>query len=257
MSEVLQTLPRPLDDRLATLRRVAIVPALNEEDSLGRVIDEIRRFDPGFQIVVVDDGSTDRTAQVAEDKGAYVVRLPFNLGIGSAVQTGYQYAFENDFDVAVQIDGDCQHDPSELPAILGPVLDGLADVVIGSRFAGAGVYRAELTRRFGIQLFARVVSAIVGQRLTDTSSSFRAVNRRGIAVFAADYPHGYLETVEATVMAAKYGLCLREVPVAMRMRAAGRSTLTTSMSTFYAFKVLVALFVGLFRRTAPHVEEER
>ena len=106
MSEVLQTLPLPLDDRLATLRRVAIVPALNEEDSLGRVIDEIRRFDPGFQIVVVDDGSTDRTAQVAEGKGAYVVRLPFNLGIGSAVQTGYQYAYENDFDVAVQIDGD-------------------------------------------------------------------------------------------------------------------------------------------------------
>jgi glycosyltransferase involved in cell wall biosynthesis len=257
MSEVLQTLPLPLDDRLATLRRVAIVPALNEEDSLGRVIDEIRRFDPGFQIVVVDDGSTDRTAQVAADKGAYVVRLPFNLGIGSAVQTGYQYAYENDFDVAVQIDGDCQHDPSELPAILGPVIDGRADVVIGSRFAGAGVYRAELTRRFGIRLFARVVSAIVGQRLTDTSSSFRAVNRRGIAVFAADYPHGYLETVEATVMAAKYGLCLREVPVAMRMRAAGRSTLTTSMSTFYAFKVLVALFVGLFRRTSAHVEEER
>ena len=256
MSEILETPPRGLDDRLATLRRVAIVPALNEEGSLGQIIDEIRGFDPGFEIVVVDDGSTDRTAEVAASKGAVVVPLPFNIGIGGAVQTGYQYAYENDLDLAVQVDGDGQHDPKELPAILGPVIDGRADVVIGSRFAGAGAYRAELSRRFGIRLFARVVSILVGQRLTDTSSSFRAVNRRGIAVFAADYPHGYLETVEATVMAAKYGLCLHEVPVVMRTRAAGRSTLTTTMSTFYAFKVLVALFVGLFRRTEPHVEEE-
>jgi len=248
--------PPPLDERLGTLRRVAIVPALNEESSLGQIIDEIRQFATGFEIVVVDDGSTDRTAEVAADKGAVVVPLPFNIGIGGAVQTGYQYAYENDFDLAVQIDGDGQHDPRELPAILGPVIDGRADIVIGSRFAGAGEYRAELSRRVGIRLFARVVSLLVGQRLTDTSSSFRAVNRRAIAVFAADYPHGYLETVEATVMAAKYGLCLEEVPVAMRTRVAGRSTLTTTMSTFYGFKVLVALFVGLFRRKEPHVEEE-
>jgi len=123
-------------DQLADLKRIAIVPALNEEETVGRVIDEIRAFDPGFDIVVVDDGSIDRTAGVAADRGAHVLRLPFNLGIGGAMQTGYRFAFEHGYDIAVQIDGDGQHDPSQLPAILEPVLSGEADLCVGSRFAG-------------------------------------------------------------------------------------------------------------------------
>jgi glycosyltransferase involved in cell wall biosynthesis len=241
--------------QLAELKRIAIVPALNEEQTIGRVIDEIRAFDDGFDIVVVDDGSTDRTAGIAADSGASLVRLPFNLGIGGAVQTGYRFAFEHGYDVAVQVDGDGQHDPAELPAILAPVLSGEADLCVGSRFTGAGSYRSSFARRIGIQIFARVVSAIVGQKVTDTTSGFRAVNRKGIALFAADYPHDYPE-VEATVMLVKHKLRLAEVPVAMRERGGGASSITAFRSIYYMTKVLLAIFVGLFRRYAVPLEEE-
>jgi glycosyltransferase involved in cell wall biosynthesis len=232
---------------LGELRRVAIVPAFNEQDTVGRVIDEVRAFDPGFDVVVVDDGSTDRTAAIASARGAHLLRLPFNLGIGGAVQTGYRFAFENGYDLAVQIDGDGQHDPRELPLILAPVLADEADMVVGSRFAGSGAYRPPAMRRVGIRVFAWVVSRLVGQRVTDSTSGFRAVNRRGIELFAADYPHDYPE-VEATVMAVRHRLRLREVPVAMRERGGGRSSITAARSVYYMLKVLLALFIGLFRR---------
>ena len=243
-------------EQLADLARIAIVPALNEEVTVGRVIDEIREFDPGFDIVVVDDGSSDRTAGVAADREAFVVRLPFNLGIGGAVQTGYRFAFEHGYDIAVQVDGDGQHDPQQLPAILAPVLAGDADLCVGSRFAGKSAYRSSFARRIGIRIFARIVSAVVRQRVTDTTSGFRAVNRRGIALFAADYPHDYPE-VEATVMCVKHKLRLREVPVEMRERGGGSSSITVVRSVYYMAKVLLAIFVGLFRRYAVPFEEER
>ena len=242
-------------EQLAELKRIAIVPALNEEETVGRVIDEINAFDPGFDVVVVDDGSTDRTAGVAADRGAHVLRLPFNLGIGGAMQTGYRFAFEQGYDVAVQIDGDGQHDPTQLPKILSPVLAGETDLCVGSRFTGEGAYRSSFARRIGIKIFARVVSAIVRQKVTDTTSGFRAVNRRGIALFAADYPHDYPE-VEATVLLVKHKLRLKEVPVAMRERGGGTSSITALRSVYYMAKVLLAIFVALFRRYAVPLEEE-
>ncbi len=242
-------------EQLGELERIAIVPALNEEEAVGRVIDEIRAFDPGFDIVVVDDGSTDRTAGVAADRGAHVLRLPFNLGIGGAMQTGFRFAFEHGYDVAVQIDGDGQHDPSQLPKILEPVLSGEADLCVGSRFTGDGAYRSSFARRVGIKIFAGIVSAVVRQKLTDTTSGFRAVNRRGITLFAADYPHDYPE-VEATVMLVKHKLRLKEVPVAMRERSGGASSITPVRSVYYMTKVLLAIFVGLFRRYAVPLEED-
>jgi glycosyltransferase involved in cell wall biosynthesis len=255
----LAAVPSPPRDaviaQLAELKRLAIVPALNEEATVGRVIDEIRELDPDFDIVVVDDGSTDRTAGIAADRGAHVLRLPFNLGIGGAMQTGYRFAFERGYDVAVQVDGDGQHDPSQLPVILAPVLSGEADLCVGSRFAGGAGYRSSFARRLGIRLFAAVVSAVVRQKVTDTTSGFRAVNRRGIALFAADYPHDYPE-VEATVMCVKHKLRLREVPVQMRERGGGASSITALRSIYYMTKVLLAIFVGLFRRYAVPVEEE-
>lgn len=233
---------------LGELRRVAIVPALNEELTVTGVIDELRAFDRGLDVVVVDDGSVDRTAVVAAAKGARVLRLPFNLGIGGAVQTGFRYAFEHGYDIAVRVDGDGQHDPAQLGRILEPVLRGDVDVAVGSRFAGdADGYRSSRTRRIGIRLLAWVVSRIVGQRVTDTTSGFQALNRHGIALFARDYPHDYPE-VEATVMVVRHRLRLCEVPVSMRERGGGRSSITTLRSIYYMVKVLLAIFVGMFRR---------
>jgi glycosyltransferase involved in cell wall biosynthesis len=241
--------PTTVDPRLRELRRLAIVPALNEEHSIGRVIDELRAFDPGLDIVVVDDGSVDGTARAAAAAGARVLRLPFNLGIGGAVQTGFRFAFEQDYDIAVRVDGDGQHDPAQLGRVLEPLLRGDADIVVGSRFASglpAG-YRSSRSRRIGIRLLAGVVSRIVGQRVTDTTSGFQALNREGIALFARDYPHDYPE-VEATVMVFRHRLRLLEVPVEMRERGGGRSSITALRSIYYMVKVLLAIFVGLFRR---------
>jgi glycosyltransferase involved in cell wall biosynthesis len=227
------------------VRRVALVPAFNEEANVGRVIDEIRAVDPALDVVVVDDGSYDRTAEVAR---ATVVRLPFNLGIGGAVQTGFRFAFEHGYDLAVRLDGDGQHDPSQLERILAPVVAGEADIAVGSRFAGErDGYRSSRSRRIGIRLLAWVVSRIVGRRVTDTTSGFQALNHRAIELFAHDYPHDYPE-VEATIMVSRHRLRSIEVPVSMRERGGGRSSITAIRSVYYMVKVLLAIFVGLFRR---------
>jgi len=254
VAELARPVVEGVEPELARRRRIAIVPAYNEEHTVGRVIEEIQAFDPGFAIVVVDDGSTDRTALVAERVGVQVLRLPFNLGIGGAVQTGYQYALDNGFEVAVQVDGDGQHNPHEIARLVDPILEGKADMVVGTRFAEGGGYRGTRLRRVGIHLFAGLVSLMVGQRVTDTTSGFRAVNRKGIRLFAADYPHDYPE-VEATVLLARHRLRMVEVPVVMRIRETGSSSITALRSVYYMVKVLLALFIGLFRRYSTPLEE--
>jgi glycosyltransferase involved in cell wall biosynthesis len=235
-------------------RCLAIVPAFNEAESIAEVVSEICDHDETMEVLVVDDGSTDGTAEIAESAGARVLRLPANLGIGGAVQAGYLYAFEQGFDLAVQVDGDGQHDASELGRLLEPIVSGRADLAIGTRFSGPRLYRAPIARRIGIGLFATLVSLRVRQRMTDTTSGFRAVNRRGIRLFAADYPHDYPE-VEAVVTAARGDLRVCEVPVAMRQRLTGRSSITTFRSFYYVVKVLLALFVGLFPREPLTIED--
>ncbi len=236
-------------------RCLAIVPAFNEEGAIAGVIAEIRAFDPGIEIVVVDDGSADRTAAIARAVGAHVIRLPFNLGIGGAVQTGFRYAWEHGFKIAVRVDGDGQHDPSQLGAILTPVLAGETDIAVGSRFVGERSYRSSRSRRLGIRILAWTVSALVRQRITDPTSGFQALNRHGIALFAADLPHDYPEEVEATVMVFRHRLRMREVPVRMRERAAGRSSIGAFASVYYMTKVLLAIFVGVFRRNVVPLED--
>jgi glycosyltransferase involved in cell wall biosynthesis len=242
---------------VADVRGIAIVPALNEERAIAHVIDEIRAYDAQLEIVVVDDGSLDRTAQVARAAGAHVLRLPFNLGIGGAVQTGFRYAHENAFELAVRVDGDGQHDPAQLGAVVEPLLRGEADIVVGSRYLSPGGdgYRSSVPRRMGIRILARVVSALTGQRITDPTSGFQALNRKAIALFAADYPHDYPE-VEALVLLLRHRLRLREVPIEMRPRTAGRSSIQTLSSGYYMVKVLLALLVGSFRRNVVSLEEK-
>jgi glycosyltransferase involved in cell wall biosynthesis len=233
-------------------RRIAIVPARNEEGAVGGVVGEIKAFDPRFDVVVIDDGSTDGTAAAAAAAGAFVVRLPFNLGIGAAVQTGFIFALEHGYELAVRLDGDGQHDPQELSKLLAVLERGDADIVTGSRFVDRnGAYRPPLARRIGITWFARLVSALTRQRVTDTTSGFQALNRTGIALFARDYPADYPE-VEATLLVLRHRLRLAEVPVRMRDREHGRSSITLLRSVYYMLKVTLALVVAMARRvTVP------
>ena len=234
-----------------TARRiVAVVPAFDEEAAIGAVVSEIAVLDPAIDVVVVDDGSSDGTGVAAAAAGATVVRLPFNLGIGAAVQTGFRWALERDYDLAVRLDGDGQHDPAELPKLLAPIERGEADVVTGSRFREEeDGYRPPLGRRVGITWFARLVSLLSGQRVTDTTSGFQALNRPGIELFARDYPSDYPE-VEATVLLLKHRLRLAEVHVRMREREHGSSSITFVRSVYYAVKVTLALFIAMGRRYA-------
>lgn len=241
---------------MSTSRVVAVVPAWNESASIGDVVDAVRAVDAGIDIVVVDDASEDDTAGVAEARGAVVLRLPFNVGIGGAVQTGFRYALDGGYELAVRLDGDGQHDASEIPKILAPVQAGEADLVIGSRFVdGSGSYRPPLARRLGIRVFARLVSVLGGQRVTDTTSGFVALSRTGIELFAAEYPHDYPE-VEATLVALKSGLRLTQVQVEMRERASGSSSITFVRSLYYIVKVMLALLVASLRRY-PRLEAAR
>jgi glycosyltransferase involved in cell wall biosynthesis len=239
-------------------RIVAVVPAFQEEAAIGGVVAEIATFDPSIDVVVVDDGSSDGTGAAATLAGATVVRLPFNLGIGAAVQTGFRWALERDYDLAVRLDGDGQHDAAHIPKLLDPLRRDEADVVTGSRFReDDDGYRPPLGRRLGITWFARLVTFLSGQRVTDTTSGFQALNRKGIALFARDYPSDYPE-VEATVLVLKHRLRLVEVPVSMREREHGSSSITFLRSVYYAIKVTLALFVAMGRRYAvPSEEVER
>jgi hypothetical protein len=239
------------------MRAIALVPALNEEGTIASVVAELRAYDAELEILVIDDGSHDRTAEIARAAGARVLRLPFNLGIGGAVQTGFRYAFENDFDLAVRVDGDGQHDPSQLAAVVDPVLRGDTDIAVGSRYLGtrADGFRSSTTRRLGIRILARVVSLLTREPITDPTSGFQALNRKAIALFAVDYPHDYPE-VEAIVLVRRHRLRLLEVPIAMRPRVVGRSSIRTLASVYYMVKVLLALFVGAFRRYSTPLEEK-
>ena len=237
-------------------RIVAVVPAYNESGAIGGIVDEIRDFDPALDVVVVDDASTDETAAIAAAHGATVLRLPFNVGIGGAVQTGFRYALEYEYDIAVRLDGDGQHDPRELPKLLAPLERGDANLVIGSRFVDpGGSYRPPFARRVGIRVFARLVSLLGGQRVTDTTSGFMALDRVGITLFAEQFPHDYPE-VEATLVALRSGLRLAQVQVEMRERETGSSSITFVRSVYYLVKVTLALLVASLRRY-PRLEEAR
>jgi glycosyltransferase involved in cell wall biosynthesis len=236
------------------VRALAIIPAFNEAEAIGQVVDEVLAFDSDLDVLVVDDASHDGTRERAQQHGARVVRLPFNLGIGGAVQAGFRYAAEKGYDVVVRVDGDGQHDPAELGPLLDVVLSGRADICVGSRFAGGEGYRSSAARRIGIRVLARTVSLLTRQRVTDTTSGFQVLNRKAIELFAQDYPHDYPE-VEAAVMMHKHRLRLLELPVRMRERAAGRSSIRGARTVYYMAKVMLAILIGALRRKATPLEE--
>jgi glycosyltransferase involved in cell wall biosynthesis len=237
-------------------RFLAIVPAYNEAEIIARTVEEIYRCAPDFDVLVVDDGSSDLTASKAAAADAAVLRLPFNVGIGGAMQSGYIYALEHDYEVAVQIDGDGQHDPRYIHELLRQ-LEGNPplNMVTGSRFLEpqAGGDRSSAPRRAGIIVFARVVSLVTRQRVTDPTSGFRMIDRLGIELFARDYPQDYPE-VEAILLMHAHRLHSRETPVRMRPRTSGVSSISSAQPIYYMVKVLLAIFVTLFR-ARPLVEQ--
>jgi glycosyltransferase involved in cell wall biosynthesis len=237
-----------VDRTMDHLRRLAVVPAYNESATVASVVGALHREAPDFDVLVIDDGSTDDTAARAEDAGARVLRLPFNLGIGGAVQAGFVFAAEHDYDRMAQVDGDGQHDPAELVRLDQAMSDRPVNMVCGSRFLSPDLkYPAPISRRTGIHVFAFLLSRLVGQRVSDPTSGFRLYDRRAIRLFARDYPHDYPE-VEAVLMLHHHRLTMRELPVRMFQRGGGVSSISTGKSAYYMVKVLLALFVGLARR---------
>ncbi len=230
-------------------RTLVVIPAYNEEQSLPAVLKELAEQTPEYDVLVVSDGSVDRTADIARANGAHVAELPFNLGIGGALRTGFAFAVRNGYDQAVQFDADGQHDPLAVAAILGPLADG-ADMVIGSRFAegGAVTYEVSGIRRRTMKLLQRLVHRLVGQEFTDTSSGFRAFSRGMLEFFAVTYPVEYMDSVEALVLACNAGFKVCEVPVNMRGRTGGAPSNRRLRLVYYYVRLLVVLVVSTTTR---------
>ena len=229
------------------LRTLFIVPAHDERQALPGVISDLREHCPRCDIVVVNDGSSDGTGDVARALGAQVLDLPCNLGIGAAVQTGLLFAKQHGYDAAVQFDGDGQHKADQVARLLAPLIAGEADVVIGSRFLEGRSYRAPVMRRVGIAVFRWVNSLVLERTITDNTSGFRSYNATAIGFLAREYPHDYPEP-ESVVTLVRHGFAVREVPVEMRTRQGGRSSITLWRAMYYMVKVIIAIMVGLTRQ---------
>jgi len=230
-------------------RVLVIIPALDEQASLPRTLDELRAAAPGLDVLVVDDGSRDGTARVARERGVSVLRHPFNQGVGAALQTGFRWAVEHGYDVGVQLDADGQHDPAGLEALLAPLRAGRCDLSIGSRYVRRSGYRAPLARRVVMVLFSGLVSAALRTRITDTTSGFRAYSRPVMEVCQHDFPRDFPDA-PLLIALARRGFRMEEVPVEMRERRAGRSFYTLGKSLYYPYKNLLASLMALFQRPA-------
>lgn len=219
-----------------------MIPAYNEEKNIRMVIDSLKYQSPEIDIVIINDGSTDNTAKEIRQAWVKVINLSQNLGIGGAVQTGFIYAKRNNYDVVIQVDGDGQHDPKDLNKLVEPIKKKEADMVIGSRFVEKTAYKSSRMRKAGIYFFSKLVSFICKKKYYDTTSGFRAFNKKGIELFANYYPKDYPE-VEALVFAAKRGLMVREVSVNMYERKSGKSSITPLKSVYYMVKVTFAIIL--------------
>lgn len=227
-----------------------VMPAFNESEVIGSVVGEVKRVLPGATIVVVNDGSTDATTEVAHAAGARVLELPFNLGVGGAMRLGFRFARENGFPVAVQLDSDGQHDPANVPALL-ELLDRV-DVAIGARFAGLGDYEVKGPRKWAMKFLSSTLSKATRTKLTDTTSGFKAHGPRAIELFSREYPAEYLgDTIESLVIGHRAGLRYEQVGVEMRERAGGVPSHNAVKSAVYLVRAFLALIVAFMR---PHTK---
>jgi glycosyltransferase involved in cell wall biosynthesis len=231
-----------------TKKILAIVPAFNECGNIKRTVEEIRKNAAGVDILVINDGSRDATAEEACSAGGMVVSLPFNLGIGAAVQTGFKYAQKYQYDIAVQIDGDGQHDAAYLERIIEPIRRDEADMVVGSRFLEkTGGFQSSFSRRVGINFFVHLINALTGVKVNDPTSGFRAYNKKMIALFSEYYPHDFPEP-EAIVVAQQVGARIVEISVMMRARESGNSSIRYFKTLYYMVKVTLAILLHMIRQ---------
>lgn len=226
---------------------LVIIPAFNEEKSIAAVVGDVKRHVPEADIAVINDGSIDATAKIIDGLDVVALHHPYNLGIGATMQTGFKYAFLNKYDIAVQVDADGQHPADQISKVIKPVLENRAHLSVGSRFLGEGTYKPSIARGLGISIFSGIVSFIIGVRVTDTTSGFRASGRECIEFFASRYPDDYPE-VEALVLLHRKGFSIIEVPVRMNERAGGVSSITPTKSVYYMIKVMLAIFVDLIKK---------
>ncbi|MHC6592469.1 glycosyltransferase family 2 protein [Arthrobacter sp. C152] len=228
-------------------RALVIMPAWNEEESVGNTVREVLALREGYDVLVVNDGSQDSTAAVAAEAGAVVLDLPFNLGVGGAMRAGFKYAKRNGYDAVIQVDADGQHHPKEISRVLAALAD--ADIAIGARFADRGTYKVSGPRRWAMVLLAKVISGLARTRLTDVTSGFKAANRRGIDQFIDHYPAEYLgDTIDSLVVAIRSGCVITQVPVEMRVRQGGTPSHNPVKSAIYLGRSVFALLFALTRR---------
>lgn len=227
-------------------RTLIVMPALNEEASVGAVVREVQATLPGVACLVVDDGSSDATAREASAAGAIVASLPFNVGVGGAMRLGFNYALAHGFDNVVQVDSDGQHDPAGVTALVEGLDD--SDIVLGARFAGEGDYSVRGPRRWAMVVLSSILSRLARTRLSDTTSGFRASGPRAVRLFADHYPSEYLgDTIESLVIAMRAGCTVKQVPVAMRPRAGGTPSHDPVKAAAYLGRAMIALLFALVR----------
>lgn len=224
------------------MKVLIIIPAYNEADGISKLIDNLKENYAQYDYVIINDGSVDHTKKLCKEKDYNVLNLPINLGIGGAVQTGYKYARENDYDIAVQIDGDGQHNPMYIEDMIKKMTQENADVVIGSRFINKEGFQSSATRRAGINLLSILIKICTGRRIYDVTSGYRLVNRRFINIFADDYSRDYPEP-EAIVTAVMWGGKIIETPVVMNERESGTSSINFRKSFYYMIKVTLAIII--------------
>lgn len=229
------------------MKKLFIIPAYNEAPMLPQLIAEIEEKAPDFDYVIINDGSTDETIDVCRQHNLHAVHLIANLGIGGAVQAGYKYALENGYDIAIQLDGDGQHDPGSAPEMIAPILNGQADFVIGSRFITKEGFQTTWTRRIGIVWLNTVLYLMTRRTFTDATSGLRAANRRVIRQFAGSYPYDYPEP-ETICVAVRKGYKVQEAPVVMRERTTGQSSIRPFHAAYYLLKVTLAILVANIKK---------
>ena len=230
------------------MKILVVIPAYNEEGNIRKVVEEVLSLNLPVTVAVINDGSKDKTANEAKTTSAHVISLPFNLGIGGAVQTGFKFAYQNDYDIVVQVDGDGQHDVSYLGKLIEPIVHNDVDMTIGSRFLPPYLgYQSSFVRRIGINFFAGLISSITSYKVTDPTSGFRGFNKRMIRVFAKYYPQDFPEP-EAIVVAGRYRARIKEVPVVMRERIHGLSSIRYLITLYYMVKVTFAILLDKLKQ---------